>query len=74
MDKDNIKETDIRTLIHDLRGSITNIKLTNELVLSKKLGEITEMQQELLEQTNVDCLKLEQILVDFLKNVSSEHK
>ncbi len=74
MDKDNIKETDIRTLIHNLRGPITNIKLTNELVLGKKLGEITEMQQELLEQTNVDCLKLEQILVDFLKNVSSEHK
>ena len=74
MDKDNIKETDIRTLIHDLRGPITNIKLTNELVLSKKLGEITEMQQELLEQANADCLKLEQMLVDFLKNVSSEHK
>ena len=74
MDKDNIKETDIRTLIHDLRGSITNIKLTNELVLSKKLGEITEMQQELLEQANADCLKLEQMLVDFLKNVSSEHE
>ena len=66
MENNQTSKANAEKLIHDLRSSLTNIKLTTELILAKKLGDITDLQQELLEQAKEDCINIETIMQNFL--------
>jgi two-component system, NtrC family, sensor histidine kinase KinB len=55
---DDIKSDTLATLSHEIRTPLTSIRLVLHLLLEKRMGALTEEQEELVDSAKNDCERL----------------